>query len=316
MRKHLWDLTAALLALLLTLGYLWYSGDWRGWNGAAGLPLAQALYVAPRTEVGNDPVDPPAYMASISEVLVLAQVDGILVGGVDWPALARIGKPVRLVFRFSPSLAEEIENKLSAVAWRTGTDMMRVCSTAENEGVNVSGILIDYNAPVGALGEYANFLERMTGRIPNKFSVGITVMPAWLESNYFGPLARSTHSYVLRISGNSAQQPTTESGDMASRLPGWLARADTWEKPYAVELPIPLAHPAYTEPAAVQPLVTAALPELVQALRTSHSPYLRGLVWYPVPAGPEGTIWTDEDLGSVVSPPSKARDASTAVPRP
>jgi hypothetical protein len=171
--------------------------------------------------------------------------------------------------------------------------------------------------PWGALGEYANFLERMTGRIPNKFSLGITVMPEWLESNYFGPLARSTHTYVLRIRGNTAPQPTTGGPDTLSRLPDWLAQADAWEKPYAVELPIPLTHPSESsEPDAVQALDTAVVPQLVQALRTSNSAFLRGLVWYPVPAGPEGTFWTDEDLRAVVGGPPDPEGVPARAPVP
>lgn len=315
MKNHKWDFLAASLALLSTAGYLWYSEGWHAWHKGEKQTLTQSLYLVPQAKDALAASGAASDLEAVSQVFVLVHDGDTPVEAPDWTALATCGKPVMLAFHYPPSLAADIEARLPAVAWKMGSEMTGACVLAEQHGVDVRGIHIDYDAPLTALGEYETFLQRMTWRVPANFSVSIGVAPEWIDSAHFANLTRGVHSFVLVLKEDALSREATKREESAARVMDWIARAEKNGRPYAIEFRVPIGFveratdntkprddpaPAGSDPPALSNGV-ASMAHLVRDLREASLTNLRGFVWHPVPAAPEVEPWPRDAFSALVA---------------
>ncbi|MDS7875722.1 MULTISPECIES: DUF3142 domain-containing protein [Klebsiella] len=105
-----------------------------------------------------------------------------------------------------------------------------------SDGVNLTAIEIDYDAPTSRLADYQKLLRALRQELPSDITLSITELPTWISSPLLLPMLAVVDSTVLQL--HSVQSPKQGLFDPIL--------AQRWSTQYALISPHPfyLALPA------------------------------------------------------------------------
>lgn len=216
----------------------------------------------------------------------------------DWALLARDQRPVTLVLRLDGQLSQLPDAVLVRQQLQPQLD------AAQQAGVTVSAIEIDYDAARAALAPYRQWLQALRQHLPTSLSLQITALPDWLQSEHYPALCQVADQLTLQL--HSVLSPAQGLFD--------LERAKTWTQSAATNTPCPLflALPAYHSalittadggrvesetmlPVAGERQALLSRPEEVADflswLQGQSLPQLKGIVWFRLPLPDDQRSW-------------------------
>jgi hypothetical protein len=253
----------------------------------------------------------------------------------DWSALAtvpRLGLALRINAHPGPF------SNSDATARALTTLARELLATAADHGVTVAELQIDFDAATAKLAGYRLWLSALRDAAA-PVPVVFTALPAWLRSDDFPALARTTGQYVLQV--HSLTRPAGATSAFTLCDPGdartAIERAARLGVPFRVALPTYgytlafdpagrfaglsaegpepawLDRPGYTlrEVSAD----SAALTGLVRALAADRPAALTGLIWYRLPISGDRLNWSWPMLSAVMAGRAPTPHLS-AVPHP
>ena len=225
----------------------------------------------------------------------------------DWAVLARDQRPITLVLRLDGQLKQLPK---AAVLWQQLTPQI---TAAQQAGVKLQAIEIDYDAARAALGGYRQWLQQLRLHLPTPLSLQITTLPDWLQSADYPALCQAADQLTLQL--HSVLSPVQGLFDSH--------QAQQWTKSAAANTPCPLvlALPAYHSalintadggrvesetmlPIAGERQALLSRPETVaEFLSWLHSqslPQVRGIVWFRLPLPDDQRSWPLVTLQALV----------------
>jgi len=272
--------------------------------------------------------------------MVLAAEMGAETISPNWDTLADMAVPVTLVIRVPASHASAITKDTAgeSAAFLANT-IRNARNRAENHGVTVADIQLDYDCATSKLAQYRRLLNALKEELPDT-RWSITVLPTWLGDDAFAPLASTVSYFVLQV--HSLEKPTTVDAPMTLcdpvKLGGYLNAASATGVPFYVALPTHGYHVAFDQtgrfvtlsaegPMPVWPLeytvreVTAdakAMAAVVQGMRDSPRKNCLGIVWFRLPVETDVLNWSWPTLHAVIEgrAPKIAYRAETRAPDP
>jgi len=267
---------------------------------------------------------------SADRFMVLASTFQIRSGRVEetpvrvrWHALAEAGIPVAPVVRLGADLAPVLAGPdRSAVAEPLSLAFGRFLEKAENRGVPVPDVQIDYDCPTSKLSDYAALVSELGERLPDR-RVSITALPTWLEDRGFESLAREVEYFVLQV--HSFERPRNPDDPPVlcdtGRIPDWLRRADRVGIPYYLALPTYGYHVIFGPDGEFAGLVAEgeAIPlavdgprvrtvesdpvemaAVVRDLNKNPPRFCRGIAWFRLPVHGDRMNWSWKTLVAVM----------------
>ncbi|MDZ7868304.1 MAG: DUF3142 domain-containing protein [Rheinheimera sp.] len=225
----------------------------------------------------------------------------------DWVLLAQDQRAVTLVLRLDGQLSQ-LPN--AAMVWQ---QLQSQLSAAQQAGVKLQAIEIDYDAARAALAPYRQWLQALRKQLPASLSLQITALPDWLKSEDYPSLCQVADQLTLQL--HSVLSPAHGLFD--------LERAKTWTQSAATTTPCPLflALPAYhsaliSTPAGDKvesetPLRIAgerqallsrpeAVADFLTWLHRQSLPQITGLVWFRLPLPDDQRSWPLPTLQALV----------------
>lgn len=157
---------------------------------------------------------------------------------LNFPGLARVGKPIGLAVRIGDfggnhAADEDTSRALAAVARET-------LAKARAAGLRVAELQIDYDCAERKLAGYRHWLEAFRA-VTNetRTRLVVTALPAWLKHADFARLARVADGFVLQV--HSLSRPTSPHAEFMLcdpvRTRAWVKEAGAVEIPFRVALP-------------------------------------------------------------------------------
>ena len=216
----------------------------------------------------------------------------------DWDLLAQDQRPVTLVLRLDGQLAQLPG---ATVLWQ---QLQPQLHAAQQAGVQLSAIEIDYDAARAALAPYRQWLHALRQQMPTSLSLQITALPDWLQSVDYPALCQAASQLTLQLhsvmspaqglfDSNKAKQ-WTQSAATKTPCPLFLAlpayhsvRITTTDGDrIESETPLPIAGPR-------QPLLSRpdAVADFLSWLQQQSLPQVRGLVWFRLPLTDDQRSW-------------------------
>jgi len=216
----------------------------------------------------------------------------------DWALLALDQRPVTLVVRLDGQLSQLPD---AAVVWQ---QLQSQIEAAQQAGVTISAIEMDYDAARAALAPYRQWLQALRQQMPASLSLQITALPDWLQSEHYPALCQVADQLTLQLhSVLSPSQGLFDSG-----------KAKLWAQSAATKTPCPLflALPAYhsalittadggrVESETLLPIAgerqallsrPEAVADFLSWLRTQSLPQLKGIVWFRLPLPDDQRSW-------------------------
>jgi hypothetical protein len=225
----------------------------------------------------------------------------------DWVLLAQDQRPITLVLRLDGQLSQLPD---AAVAWQ---QLQPQLDAAQQAGVTVSAIEIDYDAARAALASYRLWLQALRQQLPTSLSLQITTLPDWLQSEHYPALCQAADQLTLQL--HSVLSPAQGLFDSS--------KAKQWTQNAAATTPCPLflALPAYHSalittadggrvesetmlPVAGERQALLSRPEAVADflswLRTQSLPQVQGIVWFRLPLPDDQRSWPLPTLQALV----------------
>ena len=237
---------------------------------------------------------------------------------IDWQAVRSLHKPVSIAMRIAPYAGpfagdDDIAHTLADTA-------KSVLTKLKDEHVRCMEFQLDFDCPQKKLANYALWLKTLRKAVsPTRFV--ITTLPAWLDEPEFVRLFEQADGYVLQVHSIPPSQPAAHAfvcePDRARR---WVAKAVKLAHPFEVALSTYSAVVGYDEAGklrgvaldAVQPSWpegtrtmhldsdAEALSALANEWRASHSPHLRGIIWYRLPVATDQRNWRTSTFSAVI----------------
>jgi hypothetical protein len=227
----------------------------------------------------------------------------------DWKALSITGRETIPVFR--------IDGRLLPLETAVTSDIGKVMSAAQANGVTIKQIEIDYDCATSQLAAYAGFLANLRKTIPPDLRISITATPTWLSSAQFGPLTKQADEIVLQV--HAVRNPGQGLFDPAM-AEGWVRQAaGRTNKPLWVAVPTYGSKVSRTSDGRIlmvesedqtltgglsgQELVVAptAVYRLTRALGQRPPATLEGIVWFRLPTDDDARAWSVETWRSVLT---------------
>lgn len=225
----------------------------------------------------------------------------------DWALLARDQRPVTLVLRLDGQLRQL---PTAAMLWQQLTPQI---AAAQQAGVKLQAIEIDYDAARAALVAYREWLQQLRPLLPQHWSFQITALPDWLPSADYPALCQAADQLTLQL--HSVLSPSQGLFDSS--------KAKQWTQSAAANTPCPLflALPAYhsalintadggrVESETMLPIAgerqalrsrPEAVADFLSWLQSQSLPQVQGIVWFRLPLPDDQRSWPLVTLQALV----------------
>jgi len=174
---------------------------------------------------------------------------------------------------------------------------------------------IDHDAATARLADYADFLRALRASLGPGTMLSVTVLPTWIASAPFGPVADAADLLVLQV--HAIADPRTGLFDARAAAAWVVALGQRTTRPYLLALPAygaRVATGAHGQLLAVSAEMNAMdgapgaeiaadpreVASLLEALRRDPPPGLRGMVWFRLPTENDQRVWSAATLRAVV----------------
>ncbi len=251
---------------------------------------------------------------------------------VDWRALAASGNEVWAVFRIHAKYIEECESPEDEFA-----ELARHCmAAAEEAGLALQGIQLDYDCPTEMLSLYAAFLRKVAKRLP-EIDLSITALPTWLTQPSFSEVIADLNCFVLQVHG--LERPASAESPLvlcdAEKIPLWTKQAGNFNVPFYVALPTYGYRVYFDGTGAVaavgaesfmdvpreftfkdihaDPMVMAAV---VESMTSNRPPSMLGIAWFRMPVASDKYNWPWPVLATVMRGKKPAPNLAAKVQTP
>jgi hypothetical protein len=188
-------------------------------------------------------------------------------------------------------------------------------------GCEPAELQIDFDCATSKLAGYQCWVRAVAARVAPT-PVTITVLPSWMNSREFAPLARAAGGFVLQV--HSLERPRSVDDEVTLCDTGaacrWVEQAAQVGVPFRVALPTYGYVMAYREsgqfigliaeadapdlaPGTVVKVVhsdPAALAQLVRTWNTDRPQAMTGVIWYRMPVAGDRLNWAWPTLASVM----------------
>lgn len=238
----------------------------------------------------------------------------------DWALLAKDQRPVTLVLRLDGQLQQL---PTAAQLWQR---LQPEIAAAQQAGVTLSAIEMDYDAARGALNAYREWLQQLRPQLPAALSLQITALPDWLQSADYPSLCQVADQLTMQL--HSVLSPAQGLFDSS--------KAKQWTQSAAANTPCPLylALPAYHSaliPTADGGRVESETPlpiagprqallsrpetvaEFLSWLQQQAYPQIEGLVWFRLPLPDDQRSWPLSTLQALVRGEALAASLQTEL---
>jgi len=238
----------------------------------------------------------------------------------DWQLLAIDQRPVTLVLRLDGQLRQL---PTAAVLWQQLTPQI---AAAQQAGVKLQAVEIDYDAARSALAAYRDWLQQLRPPLPNHMTLQITALPDWLQSADYPALCQAADQLTLQL--HSVLSPSQGLFDSS--------KAKQWTQSAAAKTPCPLflALPAYHSaliptadgdrvesetllpiagPRQSLPSRPEAVADFLTWLHRQSLPQVQGLVWFRLPLPDDQRSWPLHTLQALVRGETLAAKLHTAL---
>ena len=293
-------------------------------------PMANAYYVwqmqwtdSVREAVAVAAPEADRLMVLLGEVNVAGDVLTFASAKPDWGALAQERAQTALVLRANVSLGALLAPPQAGLD-KAGDYLHEILdgalTTAQEAGVQVAGVQLDYDCPTSKLNDYRRLLDALDERLGDT-DLSVTVLPTWLKQWDFPRLVDGLAYYVLQV--HSLETPTTVDQPIVlcdtARIPGYLRRAAWVGVPFYLALPtygyrvafdaegqfralsaegpLPAWDPSY------QIRLVMAEPEeiaqVVQSVMAAPPRGCRGFAWFRLPHSQDELNWPWPTLQAV-----------------
>ncbi len=198
-------------------------------------------------------------------------------------SLAHIG-PVIAVLRVEGTAPLDDRGRQQAVA---------AAKLWQHQGVQVSGLEVDYDCPTARLADYATWLATAR-QAAAPLPIAITALPTWVQSPALPKLLAQTSRVTLQLHAIRADKLF----DAAEAL----AWCETWAR--ATDQPFWIALPTYSVQLKSGATVAAdpqQLQHFMAALARNRPPDLRGVVWFRLGYEGDPDAWSAQTLAAVVT---------------
>ena len=238
---------------------------------------------------------------------------------VDYAALNSAGRPAGLALRIGPYSGSFATN--DAMATQLADLAAGLMDDWKNHGHSPSELQIDFDCAESHLAGYRHWIEAI-GRKVEPTPVTITVLPSWLNSSAFAPLARLAPNYVLQV--HSLRRPT--SVDAPMNLCDSDAARKAVERAGKIGVPFRVALPTYgyfvafdaggqfvglsaEGPSLDWPADTrirtlradpAAMAALIRQWTNDRPSSMTGIIWYRLPVAGDTLNWRTATLTAVM----------------
>lgn len=273
-------------------------------------PLDQQLYVWQRQWTPAHEAALRDSRADFSTLRVLAlqafPKEGWKRARIDPALLKQDARPLIAVIRLDGQLKALDQDEVIA-------QVRQVLGDWQTQGLTVAGVEIDHDAGNARLPAYRAFLTQLRAALPASLPLGITALPAWLDSPELPGLLATVDSSVLQVHAVSDPRRGLFDADQARQ---W---AKAWGR--VTVKPFYLALPAYgvalLPGASGAPVVESEVPierggerrelladplqlsTLALDLRNDPPPHLAGLIWFRLPLAGDRRAWSLTTLGAV-----------------
>jgi len=155
---------------------------------------------------------------------------------VDFDALKVSGLPITLALRMNRAprtgVAASFENGPTRFIEYT-------LRAAENHGLKLAGVEIDFDCPTSKLGDYATSLTQLKAKLDDT-PLSITTLPTWMSRpSAFARLVEVTDRFVLQV--HSIKRPRSYADEVVLCDPSeslrWAREASRFGKPFRIALP-------------------------------------------------------------------------------
>ena len=281
------------------------------WQRAWTPPVCEAV-----AEHGNTFEEAVVLAAEVAWINKAPQVARI---GVDFPTLTNLHCPIGLALRVGP--AGGLGTNRTMVDFLAGL-AASLAAEARKNNVNPVELQIDFDCATAKLDDYRAWLTVVQQRLA-PLPVTITVLPDWLDSPAFRPLAAMATNYVLQV--HSLEKPASVDAPFSLCDTGAaeraVARAAKLGIPFRVALPtyayiaafntggkfigISADGPRPDWPKGTQwrelPADPLAMSALVRFWNTNHPPAMQGVIWFRLPAAADNLNWRWPTLGAIIA---------------
>ncbi|AHG20478.1 hypothetical protein Z042_13195 [Chania multitudinisentens RB-25] len=227
---------------------------------------------------------------------------------VNTPLLKQDGRPLWLVVRLDGQLKQLDETVIRQ-------RLLQQLQRWQAAGLTVVGVEIDHDAAVARLPAYQHFLQQLRQQLPTSLQLGITALPAWMDSPALSGVLQQTDSSVLQVHAVLSPQQGLFDGPLALRWASQYARIST--KPFRVALPaygmglvgidaqgaqveseVSLRVAGATQELSVAPQQVA---DFLRQLAARKLPRLQGIIWFRLPLADDRRAWSLTTLRAVIN---------------
>ncbi len=226
---------------------------------------------------------------------------------VNTALLKQDGRPLWLVARLDGQLTQLDE---TAVAAR----LLQQLQHWQAAGLPVIGVEIDHDAATARLPEYRHFLRQLRQQLPASLKLGITALPAWIDSPALPGVLQQVDSSVLQVHAVLSPEQGLFDGSLALRWVRQYSRISA--TPFLVAVPaygmglvgFDAQGPQVESEASlrvagsVQELTVAPqqIADFLQQLSRLSPAHLRGIIWFRLPLADDRRAWSIDTLRAVI----------------
>lgn len=218
----------------------------------------------------------------------------------DWSTLRATRAPLVMVVR--------LDGGVDLLDGATRSSMLELLTRWRGQGLQVSGIEIDYDCATARLPAYRAFLSSLRRALPAATTLSITALPTWLTSPELPALLALPDESVLQV--HAVMNPRQGLFDPL-RAQAWMqSYARQTRRPWRVALPSYSTRVSWDEQGRIsaveserallnggntaQELVAApaVISAFVAQLERDPAPRLSGIVWFRLPTERDARAWS------------------------